>query len=120
MHFKHIYINKSDWVPRQYLDDGRSRYVHVKNEAYLAWIADGNVPEVIPWEEPPMNIIVEDPWESIRSSRNALLRESDWTQLSDVALNKATVKLWQAYRQALRDITLQPDPKNIVWPELPQ
>jgi hypothetical protein len=54
MYFKHVYVTRTKLAIRQYLDDGRSRYVHAKNEAYLAWIADGNVPEVIPWEELPM------------------------------------------------------------------
>lgn len=35
-----------------------------------------------------------------RQHRNALLRESDWTQLDDSPVNKAT---WRTYRQALRD-----------------
>jgi hypothetical protein len=30
-----------------------------------------------------------------------------------------TKEVWAAYRQALRDVTLQPDPFNIVWPTPP-
>ena len=57
-------------------------------------------------------------WPVIRSRRAILLAESDWTQLPDVPL--ATKESWAAYRQALRDITLQPDPHNIIWPTQPQ
>jgi hypothetical protein len=53
----------------------------------------------------------------VRSQRNALLSASDWTQLPDVPL--ATKETWAAYRQALRDITDQSDPFNIVWPVQP-
>lgn len=57
-------------------------------------------------------------WEKVKILRNTLLKESDWTQLPDVPL--ATKEVWAIYRQALRDITLQSDPFNIIWPEPPQ
>lgn len=56
-------------------------------------------------------------WRDVRSTRNALLASSDWTQLPDVPI--ATKEAWAAYRQTLRDLTLQPDPTNIVWPQPP-
>lgn len=57
-------------------------------------------------------------WPVIRTRRDALLAPTDWTQLPDVPL--ATKEAWAAYRQALRDITLQTDPHNIIWPTPPQ
>ena len=60
----------------------------------------------------------EEVWPVIRARRAALLAESDWTQLPDVPL--PTKEAWATYRQALRDITLQPDPHNIIWPTQPQ
>lgn len=59
----------------------------------------------------------ETEWPLVRARRDRLLQESDWTQLPDVPL--ATKDAWAVYRQALRDVTLQPDPFNIVWPEKP-
>jgi len=56
-------------------------------------------------------------WNFVKSERNQLLQSSDWTQLPDVPLS--TKENWGAYRQALRDITLQPDPFNITWPQPP-
>jgi hypothetical protein len=56
-------------------------------------------------------------WVSVRSERDRRLQASDWTQLPDVPL--ATKDAWAAYRQALRDITEQPDPFNITWPAVP-
>lgn len=56
-------------------------------------------------------------WPLVRAKRDRLLQASDWTQLPDVPL--ATKEAWAAYRQALRDVTLQSDPFNITWPELP-
>ncbi len=66
------------------------------------------------WEDPRTP---ETEWPVVRSRRNQLLTASDWTQLPDVPL--ATKEAWAIYRQALRDITLQPDPFNIVWPVPP-
>lgn len=56
-------------------------------------------------------------WPTIRARRDVLLAQSDWTQLPDVPL--ATKAAWADYRQALRDITAQPDPTNITWPVAP-
>lgn len=57
-------------------------------------------------------------WESVTLQRNSLLAASDWTQLPDVPLT--TKQAWADYRQALRDITMQTDPFNIVWPTKPE
>lgn len=57
----------------------------------------------------------EEEWTTVRSERDRRLARSDWTQLPDVPL--ATKEAWASYRQALRDITLQPDPFHIVWPQ---
>lgn len=56
-------------------------------------------------------------WDFIRAQRNALLVECDWTQLPNVPVDAAA---WEVYRQALRDITMQDDPFNIVWPAKPE
>lgn len=58
-------------------------------------------------------------WAQIRARRNQLLSSCDWTQLSDVPLTESEKIAWQAYRQALRDITKQSDPANITWPIAP-
>ena len=59
----------------------------------------------------------ETEWPLIRAERDRRLLVCDWTQLPDVPI--ATKEAWAVYRQALRDVTLQPDPFNIVWPETP-
>jgi hypothetical protein len=61
--------------------------------------------------ESEINYRLENQWEEIRLIRNELLKESDWTQLSDVS---QTIKdLWTVYRQELRNITNQENPFNI-------
>jgi hypothetical protein len=54
---------------------------------------------------------------SIRATRDALLKETDWMALSDVTLSAEM----SAYRQALRDITAQEGfPNEVIWPVKPQ
>lgn len=59
----------------------------------------------------------EETWKEVRLNRDVLLKASDWTQLPDVSIT--TKEAWATYRQALRDITNQSDPYNIVWPTAP-
>lgn len=64
----------------------------------------------------PTDVEIEEKWFSVRSDRNGLLAASDWSQLPDVPVDK---QVWAKYRQALRDVTKQPDPFAIVWPVEP-
>lgn len=53
----------------------------------------------------------------VRSQRNRLLSECDWTQLQDAPVNQ---QAWANYRQALRDISSQPGfPNAVEWPHDP-
>ena len=53
----------------------------------------------------------------IRQSRNATLKDSDWTQLSDSPVDKSA---WATYRQALRDVPSQEGfPWEVTWPSKP-
>jgi hypothetical protein len=58
-------------------------------------------------------------WSEIRSTRNTLLTESDWTQFQDSPITGSVLTDWQTYRQSLRDVTNQSDPYNISWPNKP-
>lgn len=58
-------------------------------------------------------------WARIRRQRDQLLAESDWTALPSTPMADEARESWQAYRQALRDITTQPDPYDVIWPTAP-
>ena len=60
---------------------------------------------------------IENQWFIVRTQRNELLSECDWTQLADIPTE--TKELWQTYRQTLRDITSQSNPFSINWPVKP-
>jgi hypothetical protein len=61
-------------------------------------------------------------WIPFREQRDQLLKESDWTQISDYSLVTEEEKvLWAEYRQALRDLPeTYPNSEDIVWPSQPQ
>ena len=72
----------------------------------------------------PVEWSAEYQWREVRTRRDALLTQSDWTQNSDVSVD---VDAWKTYRQELRDLpdnTADPadllDPANPVWPEKPE
>lgn len=55
-----------------------------------------------------------------KNKRDALLAETDWVVTKALETGNPVPQVWIDYRQALRDITAQPDfPNNIVWPEKP-
>ena len=58
-------------------------------------------------------------WSEVRSGRDSLLSESDWTQFNDSPISGSTLTDWQTYRQSLRDITNQSTPYDITWPNRP-
>jgi hypothetical protein len=57
---------------------------------------------------------------SVRAQRDRLLTASDWTQLIDSPFSNDTNGVWQAYRQALRDVPTQAGfPWDVAWPKKP-
>lgn len=58
---------------------------------------------------------------SVRNQRNKKLTETDWTQLIDSPFSNDSNGVWQAYRQALRDLPSQEGfPYNVTWPQKPE
>ena len=58
-------------------------------------------------------------WDDVRTERNRLLTECDWTQFQDSPISGSKLTEWQTYRQSLRDITSQSNPFEISWPVKP-
>jgi hypothetical protein len=69
------------------------------------------------FELPP--ITREEALVSVRSERNRLLSESDWTQYPDVKLTKEEGVDWVTYRQALRDMIATCDANDPIFPIKP-
>ena len=92
--------------PNDVEEHGRAIYTQIK--------ADGNIAPYVP------HIPTDEELAAfIRDERDALLIQTDWTQLPDVP--ESTREAWADYRQALRDIPQQAGfPHEVVWPEPPQ
>lgn len=58
-------------------------------------------------------------WQAVRRTRDQAIAKTDWVVLPDVSMSTEKKQAWLDYRQALRDVTLQPDPVNISWPKAP-
>ena len=59
-------------------------------------------------------------WENIRSQRDYLLSQSDWTQVADAPLTVEQKAAWAAYRSALRNVPqTYSEPSKVVWPTAP-
>ena len=59
---------------------------------------------------------------SNRSKRNALLTETDWTQMNDSPLSNEDKTAWATYRQELRDLSdlaAWPNLEDADWPTKP-
>ena len=84
------------------------------------YIEDGSVftVNVQPLTQEDLQTISDNQAISIREQRNKLLADCDWTQCKDIQDEVSTK--WSAYRQALRDITLQDGfPSNVTFPDQP-
>ena len=58
-------------------------------------------------------------WDSIRSTRDQILRDTDWTMTTGASVDQAQ---WAAYRQNLRDLPQtykDKTPDDVVWPTQP-
>jgi hypothetical protein len=60
-----------------------------------------------------------DPWVAVRARRDQLLAACDWIVVRAAEAGQPVAAAWATYRQALRDITLQPSPTAVVWPVQP-
>jgi hypothetical protein len=56
-----------------------------------------------------------------RTQRDAMLRDTDWTQIADAALGGHTAEEWATYRQELRDLPAGfSKVSEVVWPTPPE
>ena len=100
---KEVSVIRSDgWcIP---FDEANTMY-----QEYLEWVANGNTAEAVDGLT----------WNDIRSQRDDILRETDWTMTTGATVDQAQ---WAAYRQNLRDLPQtykDKTPDDVVWPTQP-
>jgi hypothetical protein len=108
-----------DWIAEQgyYVTSVWKPYDHATEKLVPAnpHLFDGMccLVEVEPLTAEELQSRIDTQWQIVRTQRNQMLKDSDWTQLSDSPVSRI---LWAIYRQELRDITKQSDPFSIEWP----
>lgn len=58
-------------------------------------------------------------WGLVRSKRDTLIAATDWRATRSIVEKRRLHPAWAGYRNALRDVTLQPNPDDITWPVVP-
>lgn len=58
-------------------------------------------------------------WSKLKIERNAILKNTDYTQLADAPFTSKEKKYYREYRQFLRDITKNFDNKSILKAKIP-
>ncbi len=88
----------------------------INGQYYQNWLVE-DAP--VKYTESMLQNDIDSKWNEVKSIRNQYLSKCDWTQLYDSPLTTEKKIEWSVYRQNLRDITLQSDPFNIVYPVKP-
>ncbi len=110
-------LKEYGWYPYKYIPGGVTDDM-VPNGSYFV-IEENEVVEyqaVRPKTDEERQEETDSLWQNIRNQRNFFLQKSDWTQLPDSPLSEEKKEDWRFYRQSLRDITNQANPKWIIWP----
>jgi hypothetical protein len=81
------------------------------------------------YEKPPKEafeaklkeLVDAQPLKDLRVERNRRLTATDWVTLKAYSTSTPVPEAWATYMQALRDLpTTTEDPKNPVWPAIPE
>jgi hypothetical protein len=78
----------------------------------MGWIQVEGEAHAIPTLATPAELV----WEKAKE----LLRQSDWTMLSDVPMTVGDKQAWIEYRAALRNIRSQTGFPDVNWPVKPE
>lgn len=94
-----------------------SREIEFSDGSYVEMGIQPSPQHIWNWTTNVWEFDVSIAWKEVRKQRDRLIAETDWTQLPDVSPDAK--QRYIDYRQALRDITEQPDPLAISWPSKP-
>jgi len=107
-------INKYVWNGTEWTLEQNTTEIE-RFDFTLADFPDAPVPDMPAYN--PDKRALEQEAEEVRTQRDALLSQSDWTQVPDAPVDQ---QAWAEYRQALRDLPQQAGfPQEVVWPNPP-
>ena len=110
--FNEGYVLNNEYVPftleQRALKDNRPFYPAKWNNITMSWEDQRSQQEKL-----------DQQWMLIKLERYQLIQSSDWRVVKATDTGVPISQSWKDYRQALRDITTQSDPFNIVWPIAP-
>jgi hypothetical protein len=98
-----------DWI------EGTVDFISLPGIQYCYQYDNGNLVSV------NSKVINDFYFQKIRNQRDNLLKDSDWTQLSDSPMAEGKKNQWKVYRQQLRDLpdTISNPKLPVVWPTQP-
>jgi len=103
------WANAEQTVLNAFDEKGNFVSMTINSPLYTEFLSSGAV--ATPYSVPPKT------WDTIRAKRDQLIRESDWTMISDASVDQAQ---WASYRQILRDLPqTYTNPEDVVWPTMP-
>jgi hypothetical protein len=106
---KYSWANAEQTVLNAVNEAGQFVSMTTESPLYAEFLASDAVAE--PYTEPPVT------WNTIRSKRDQLIRDTDWTMIPGATVDQAQ---WAAYRQILRDLPqTYTNPEDVVWPVQP-
>lgn len=107
-------INKWSWDGAEWVLGQNTTEIE-KFDFTLDDFPEAPIPEMPAYN--PDERALEQEAEEVRTQRDALLKETDWTQVADAPVDQSA---WADYRQALRDVPQQEEfPQEVVWPTKP-
>jgi hypothetical protein len=110
--FNEGYVLNNEYVPftleQRALKDNRPFYPAKWSNTTMSWEDLRSQQEKL-----------DQQWMLIKLERYQLIQSSDWRVVKATDTGIPLSQEWKDYRQALRDITTQSDPFNIVWPITP-
>jgi hypothetical protein len=91
----------------------KKQSMNLQGENVIEGVADDSIHIIVNGkvQEKPVDEsqLIAGKQSELRLIRNALLAETDWTQVSDAPLTKAKKDKYKSYRKALRDLPLKYD-----------
>ena len=119
------FYDRIDWFSKAYI---KANLVKISESYHLELLAAQGEGKIITKDKKGYPIAIDPPDPSkellssiVRSNRDKLLKDSDWSMKEDNDMSETKRQEWMIYRKTLRDIPKQSGfPDNIEFPKKPE